>query len=152
MTNKDCPSCTSRNTKKCEIVYEQGVSTIYGPNFDTTRVSQMADRVSPPVPPINPAFWRNRLLKFGAGAAFFILIGLFISFFWAINGNLEKAFGGIPPLGIGAFILWHGWPPKGVLDHAKYEAEQRDYESNLALYRRLWVCLDCGEIYKERTV
>ena len=146
-TNR-CPDCSSNNTRRCELVYEQGVATIHGPHFDTMRVSSIAQRVSPPRPPISPDFWKARLLRYGLGAALFAGIGLLLLVLSIAQAKFDQSLFTLIPTAIGLFIGWHGWPPRGSLSQAAYQVACSEYAQASDLYRRLWICLDCGKIFK----
>lgn len=129
-----CPDCGSFHSKRCEIVYEQGSSTITGPNFDTQRTSSFADRASPPTPPQVAWHWLTSLLMTTLGALF-VLTGL-SDWSW-------------PALIIGVACVFFAHPHQHLPPYRQQvRTEMAAFERNMALYKKLWICLDCGKVFK----
>lgn len=151
MTNNHrCPECSATNTRRCALAYEQATSTNYGPNFNTTHVSGIAHRVSPPSAPLPPSYWKSRWLKFGIPGACLILLFLWIGFSFMVRGEPSRATFVVVPIFLGSFLVWHGWPPTGALDSTNYEKLLAEFNDDLSLYQRLWVCLSCGKIFNPK--
>jgi len=139
-----CPACASHVTKKCDVFYEQGVSTVYGPNYVTTRMTSFAMRSAPPSPPVKAT---NDSESAGIGIA---LIGVFVMFFaMLIKANFGFVLLGVVVLGVGMYFWWEGQPAPGQLeaDAQRYQAQVQQYWADLELYKKLWICLDCGKIF-----
>jgi hypothetical protein len=108
--------------------------------------------VSPPAPPAPPSFWKARFLKVGLpGLILLILCVPILAIALAalvVDGKANIGIGVIVPATVGAFLLWHGWPPSGSLSNEKYQSQFKEYQAACALYEKLWVCLSCGHIFK----
>lgn len=46
------------------------------------------------------------------------------------------------------FAFWLGMPPAGSFDHDAYSRALAQYTEDMALYEQLWMCGDCGVIFK----
>lgn len=148
----DCPHCSSAHTKRCEVLYAQGTSMSFGPEYSAFNVSGMASRVSPPSPPTPPSYFKRRLVLMGIPGLLLCLlsVGLFLML-WA-NKGLSSAPGGLVPGVLGAYLLWQAWPPQGSLSDASYQVLCDEYVRNLRLYQTLWACTDCGHVFQPATV
>lgn len=143
-----CPSCESNHTRRCEMAYEQSISQTDGPRYSTTHVSNIAARVAPPSPPLSPAYWRLRYARFGIPAGLLILAAFAIAIGLIAEGKGSVAPFVIAPISVGTFLLWHGFPPAGSLDAERYNQQLEEYNSAFDLYQRLWICFDCGHVFK----
>jgi len=139
-----CPSCASRVTKKCDVFYEQGVSTVYGPNYVTTRMTSFAMRSAPPSPPVMAA---NDSESFSVVIA---LIGLGVMVATMLSrASAGYVFVGVVLFGLGLFAWLKGQLTPGKQESAAqhYQAQVQQYWADLELYKKLWICLDCGKIF-----
>ena len=142
-----CPECKSGHTARCELIYERGVSTVVGPRYITTRTTAMALKASPPTPPASRGYFWMRLLLIG-GFGYF-LIALALALVLMSGGSLQMSSGCL--LTLGALVIWRAHPPKGSLSRKQHWATQSEYKHNLALYKSLWMCVDCGQIFQPKS-
>lgn len=144
MTRKICcPSCASLVTKKCDVFYEQGVSTVYGPNYVTTRMTSFAMRSAPPSPPVKAGDSES-------GPVMITLIGvLMMTVAMLIQAHGGFVFLGATVLGLGMYFWWEVQPAPGQreAEAQRYQAQVQQYWADLELYKKLWICLDCGKIF-----
>jgi len=135
-----CAVCGSRHTQRCEMVYQQGVSTGFK---GETRISALAQRAAPPVDP------RQNL--------FFSVLGLTIASLLVLTLSVPTIMlfllEGVTSIFIffaATFSLSIYWMIKSIKSiKIKRNAEaRREYESDLILYQRLWLCRDCGHIFE----
>jgi len=138
-----CPSCASLVTKKCDVFYEQGVSTVYGPNYVTTRMTSFAMRSAPPSPPVKAGDSES-------GPVVITLIGvLMMTVAMLIQAHGGFIFLGATVLGLGMYFWWEVQPAPGQreAEAQRYQAQVQQYWADLELYKKLWICLDCGKIF-----
>jgi hypothetical protein len=138
-----CPSCASLVTKKCDVFYEQGVSTVYGPNYVTTRMTSFAMRSAPPSPPVKAGDSES-------GPVVITLIGvLMMTVAMLIKAHGGFVFLGATVLGLGMYFWWEVQPAPGQreAEAQRYQAQVQQYWADLELYKKLWICLDCGKIF-----
>jgi len=143
----DCPNCSSTNAKRCEILYAQGSSVSYGPDYSTQNITGMASRVSPPVPPVHPSYFKRRLILLGLPGLLFCLLAIGLFSMLLANRGFPAALAGLIPGILGGYLLWQAWPPEGGLSSENYRQRSMHYAENLRLYDKLWACLDCGHIF-----
>lgn len=142
MSNSNrCPDCSSNNTRRCAVVYEAGVSTVEGPRYTTVRTSSTALKAAPPVRPVPPVEHLKVALFWWAAALAFAAFG--VSILLSYQDYATPA-----GLALAALLaVWLGWPPAGSLDKERYEQSLNEYSKDLALYKQLWMCGDCGKIF-----
>lgn len=130
----NCPNCSSDNTRKFSIVYEEGTSRGKSESFgdhssnETEHFSQtpLAKRCSPPKEPEMGCFSVLLGTVFSIFVAF--KLGVFIgSFWWGIGGFAISL--------IAFNIFWHF--TVGTKKNKKYDLEYGTWENS-------WVCLKCG--------
>lgn len=136
-----CPKCRSAVTRRCELVHEQARSIVQGPRYTTIRISAIADRVSPPLPPGPPDPWQLTDLVVVTALGVVAVAGVAI---------LTKAsFGLLVLLAVsGAMFGWLGSKMPRARKTEQHEQDLREFEEAMALYKRLWFCHDCGHIFK----
>lgn len=150
MANRNhCSECGSKNTRRSRVIYEQGVSTIYGPNFDTTRVSALAAKVAPPAEPINPTYWNARSSIYNAISVTLAMVGVAPLYFL----GKEVAIGPLyiymsVAIVVALRFFWLGRPPKGSLTKKTYPAAIDAYQREIKEYENNWYCMDCGCSFK----
>ena len=101
-------------------------------------------RSAPPSPPVKAT---NDSESAGIGIA---LIGVFVMFVaMLIKANFGFVLLGVVVLGLGMYFWWEGQPAPGQLeaDAQRYQAQVQQYWADLELYKKLWICLDCGKIF-----
>lgn len=56
---------------------------------------------------------------------------------------------GVVVLGLGMFVWWHGQPSSGQreAEAQHYQTQVQEYLADIELYKKLWICLDCGKIF-----
>lgn len=147
-----CPACNSANTRRCALIYDQGVSTTFGASsagvsYTSSSYSGMVYRFSPPSPPTHPSYWWKRLVLYG-GPGVVILSVACIAIGTAIfHHNGELGFVGVAFGLFACNLLWRAWPPKLALSPKHYRQQLSDYFEHLELYERLWACTDCAKIF-----
>lgn len=144
----NCPSCSSSNAKRCEVLYAQGTSVSYGPEYSAFNISGMASRVSPPLPPTHPSYFKKRLLLLGLPGLALCLLAVVFFLMLLVNKGPAAAPAGLIPGVLGGYLLWQAWPPQGALSEATYHQLSVQYVENMRLYSTLWACLDCGHVFQ----
>lgn len=131
-----CQKCGSSNTQRCAIAYQQGVSTGFG---GETSISDIARRSAPPA---SPGLWKSwRTLV--------ICLPVALVFFWIAATTFK--FGGISVSSVGTSVIFGCslYLMVGAIKHLKLgPVVKQNYEHDLDLYERLWICRDCGHIYE----
>lgn len=138
--NTRCLECDSPRTQRCEIVHEAGHSTVTGPRYTTTRTSALAQRVGPPQGPLDPAVAWGLLLFLGTPGAVIFLGALF----FLVKFHTLFA---LVPLAVGLILLTAANGYRASLGKRKYAQDLAEYKENMDLYKRLWICRDCGHIF-----
>ena len=56
---------------------------------------------------------------------------------------------GVLLLGLGMYFWWDGQLSSGQreAEAQRYQAQVQEYLADLELYKKLWICLDCGKIF-----
>jgi hypothetical protein len=56
---------------------------------------------------------------------------------------------GATVLGLGMYFWWEVQPAPGQreAEAQRYQAQVQQYWADLELYKKLWICLDCGKIF-----
>jgi hypothetical protein len=132
-----CPCCGSNQVRRCEQIWRQGQSTIRGPRYTTTRISDLAQRHAPPSMPRTSGYWYGRL-AWHSGLA---LVPLGIALFClAYRGSMIMV-GAC--MAIGLALIWGG-RPRGRMSPDWDQMLSQEHDRAMARYRRQWACLSCG--------
>lgn len=136
-----CPCCSSNHVRRHEQIWRQGQSTVVGPRYTTTRISDLARLHAPPSLPRTSGYWYARL-AWHAGLA---LVPLGIALFClAYDGSMLMVG---TCMAIGLALVWGGWP-RGRLDGKWDHMLSQEHDKAMAQYRRRWACLSCGSSFQ----
>lgn len=139
-----CPECGSRHTQRCEMVYQQGVSTGFK---GETRISALAQRAAPPVNPRQNLFWS--VLSLATASLLVLVFSLTTIMVFLYEGLTTNFMLFIAILSLSLYLLMRAIKSMKMKTNAE---ARREYESDLALYERLWLCRDCGHIFEASSV
>ncbi len=137
-----CPKCGSSVTRRCELAYQQAVSTVYGSRYSSVRVTAVADRVSPPTMPQQRP-WHP--VDF-----FFIAVACFSGYVagYALLVMERPGFALFPGAVAGVAIWWLSLYGRSTFDPDQHKADVEEYEREMQLYVKLWFCYDCGHVFQ----
>lgn len=141
--NYDCPDCKSQNTQKVEIAYQTGKSDFSGTqkgkslelsmgdglgvsgskgSFSGTQQSLFSKSIEPPQP-------KTGLLT---ASIIFIIFGVIL----ILIGSSTTAIN----LAIGIGVLFY-------LLHKIFNPSKEEYNKEMELYKKKFICLRCGNIF-----
>jgi ribosomal protein L37AE/L43A len=132
-----CPRCGSNHVLRQEQIWLQGQSTVSGPRYTTTRISDLAQRHAPPSLPRTSGYWYGRL-AWHAGLA---LAPLGIAMFCLATRGSMLMVGTCTAIGL--TLVWGGWP-RGRMSPDWDQMLSQEHDKAMARYRRQWACLSCG--------
>lgn len=100
-------------------------------------------RSAPPSPPVKAGDSES-------GPVVITLIGvLMMTVAMLIQAHGGFIFLGATVLGLGMYFWWEVQPAPGQreAEAQRYQAQVQQYWADLELYKKLWICLDCGKIF-----
>ena len=131
-----CQKCGASNTQKCSIAYQQGVSTGFRGETSISGIARLA------APPTAPAPSRFKFILAICLLAVPILLLIAVVLFMLEGIPVAPAV----PLLISGYLFYLLVRSMGRRTHIA--ALKKEYEQDLDLYQRLWICRDCGHIYE----
>jgi hypothetical protein len=106
-------------------------------------MTSFAMRSAPPSPPVKAGDSES-------GPVVITLIGvLMMTVAMLIQAHGGFIFLGATVLGLGMYFWWEVQPASGQreAEAQRYQAQVQQYWADLELYKKLWICLDCGKIF-----
>jgi hypothetical protein len=121
-----CPKCESIHIQNCEMIYAQGSSVSYGPDYRTYNISGLAFRVEPPSPPIPPAYLRSRAIRFGIPGAILGVVAISHFLMLLFNKDISAAMFAALPAAVSGYLIWQSWPPLGDMSQDINQQHRRN--------------------------
>lgn len=131
-----CQKCGSRNTQKCAAAYQQGVSTGYRGETSLSGIARLA------APPTAPAPSRFKLILAICLFVVPVLLLIAVVLFMLEDVSVVPAV----PLLMSGYLLY--LLLRSMKRRKHIAVLKQEYEQDLDLYQRLWICRDCGHIYE----